>query len=150
MVMNLIKYVIEYDGELLVNKEYIAKEFPLCIEWFEGNDLVLEPSGFEKLKITNDTFILRKGAQKKGKTDMVPFLFLENVRRGNFEQARKYLSFDISDENLKNYFGEFEILINNYLGQDNTFSILPLDSNTTKNFVFEIVDDKIANIKKYP
>jgi len=161
--MNLIKYVIEYDGEVLINKEYIAREFPLCIEWFAGNELVLEPQrynigdsenvvargDFQKIKITDEVFILRKGVQKKGKTDMVAFLFLESVRRGDFERARKYLSFEISDENLKNYFGEFEILVNNYLGREDVFSVLPKDSSTTKNFVFEIRDEKIANIKDF-
>jgi hypothetical protein len=158
--MKLIKYVIEHDGELLINefvkskllinKEYAATSFPLCIEWFEGNDLILEPGDFQKIQITDEVFILRKEIPKKGKTDMVPFLFLESVRRGDFERARKYLGFDISDENLKNYFGEFEILANNYLGREDVFSILPKNSTTAKNFVFEIVDDKIANIKNCP
>jgi len=144
--MNLIKYVIEYDGTLLINKEYVETSFPLCIEWFEGNDLILEPGEFQKIKITDKVFILRKEIPKKGKTDLVPFLFLESVRRGDLERARKYLSFDISDENLKNYFGEFEILVNNYLGRDDVFSVLPKEAVATKNFIFEIRDEKIANI----
>ena len=144
--MELIKYIIEHDGSLLINKEYIADKFPLCIEWFAGNDLILEPSDFQKIKITDAVFILRKGIQKKGKTDIVPFLFLESVRRGDFDRARTYLSFHISDENLKNYFGEFEILVNNYLGREDVFSILPKEAMATKNFVFEIVNEKIANI----
>ena len=118
----------------------------MCLEWFEGNDLVLEPGDFQKVRITNDTFILRKGISKKGKTDIVPFLFLESVRRGDFDRARKYLTFHISDENLKNYFGEYEILVNNYLGRDDVFSVLPKNGDTVKNFVFEIKDEKIANI----
>jgi hypothetical protein len=60
---------------------------------------------------------------------------------------------------LKNYFGEFEILVNNYLGREDVFSILPIkpprlseaplqrgELHTAKNFVFEIKDEKIANI----
>jgi len=144
--VNLIKYIIEHDGKLLINKEYVADKFPLCIEWFKGNDLILEPSDFQKIKITDSVFILRKGVQKKGKTDIVPFLFLESVRRGGFDRARTYLNFHINDENLKNYFGEFEILVNNYLGRDDVFSVLPKNGTTTKNFVFEIVNEKIANI----
>ena len=112
--MDLIRYVIEYDGQLLINKEMIAKEFPLCIEWFAGNELVLEPGDFQKIKITDKVFILRKGVSKKGKTDIIPFLFLESVRRGDFERARRYLCFEITDQQLKEYFGEFEILLNNY------------------------------------
>ena len=142
----MIKYIIESDADVLINKEYLAKSFPLCIEWFAGNDLIIEPGDLQKIKITDEVFILRKGISKKGKTDIIPFLFLESVRRGDFDRARKYLSFEISDKNLKEYFGEFEILVNNYLGDEKVFSILPKDANASKNFVFEIVDGKIANI----
>lgn len=144
--MELVKYVIESDEPVLINKEYIADQFPLCIEWFNGNELYLEPAGFQKIKITDKVCILRKGNLKKGKTDLVPFLFLESVRRGELERARKHLGFDISDQNLKEYFGEFEILVNNYLGEDNVFSVLPKNTKAAKNFVFQIVDGKIANI----
>ena len=160
--MELIKYFIESDGEVLVNKEFLAREFPLCIEWFAGHDLILEPSGFKKIKITDGVFISRKGNPKKGKTDIVPFLFLESVRRGDFERARRYLSFEISDENLKEYFGEFELLVNNYLGREDVFSILQLPRHASgvpplrtegeliaKSFVFEIVGGKIANIAEF-
>ena len=160
--MDLITFVIESDAPVLINKEYPAREFPLCIEWFAGNDLILEPDGFQKIKITDNLFILRRGAQKKGKTDIVPFMFLENVRRGEFDRARKYLNFEISDQNLKQYFGEFEILVNNYLEREDVFSILPLlprhapgapplraegEYLTAKNFVFEVSEGKIGNIK---
>ena len=145
--MNSIKYVIEYDGTLLVNKEYVADKFPLCIEWFADNDLILEPGEFQKIKISKDVYILRKGIQKKGKTDIVPFMFLDCVRRGEFERARKYLGFNISDKNLKSYFGEFEILVNNYLERDDVFSVLPKGTETAKNFIFEMVEGKITNIK---
>lgn len=144
--MELVKYVIESDAPVLINKEYIADQFPLCIEWFKGNELYLEPADFQKIKITDEVSILRKGNLKKGKTDLVPFLFLESVRRGELERARKHLGFDISDQNLKEYFGEFEILVNNYLGEDNVFSVLPKNTKAAKNFVFQIVDGKIANI----
>jgi len=145
--VNSIKYVIEYDGTLLVNKEYVADKFPLCIEWFADNDLILEPGEFQKIKISKDVYILRKGIQKKGKTDIVPFMFLDCVRRGEFERARKYLGFNISDKNLKSYFGEFEILVNNYLERDDVFSVLPKGTETAKNFIFEMVEGKITNIK---
>jgi hypothetical protein len=147
--VDLIKYVIEYDGILLLNKEYVADRFPMCIEWFAGNDLILEPNGFQKIKITDKLFILRKGTRKKGKTDIVPFMFLECVRRGDFERARKFLSFEIGDKQLKDYFGEFEILVNNYLERDDVFSILQKGSETAKSFVFEIVDGKIKNINDF-
>ena len=142
----MIKYIIEYDGTLLINKEFVAKEFPLCIEWFKDNDLILEPGDFQKIKVTDEVYILRKGISKKGKTDIVPFLFLENVRRGDFDRARTYLNFHISDQNLREYFGEFEILINNYLGREDVFSVLPKNGESTKNFIFEIKNEKIANI----
>lgn len=144
--METIRYVVEFDAPLLINKEFTAHSFPLCLEWFAGNDLILEPSGFQKVKITEKVYILRKGIQKKGQTDIVPFLFLESVRRGDYNRARKYLSFHISDQTLKEYFGLFEILVNNYLGREDVFSVLPKDSDTAKNFVFEISQGKIANI----
>jgi len=118
----------------------------MCIEWFSGNDLILEPNGFQKIKIKNNLFILRKGKQKKGKTDLVPFIFLECVRRGEFDRARKFLSFEISDKQLKDYFGEFEILVNNYLERDDVFSILPKGADAAKSFLFEIVGGKIGNL----
>jgi len=142
----VIKYIIEYEGTLLINKEYLAKEFPLCIEWFAGTDLILEPNGFQKIKITDSVYLLRKSIAKKGKTDLVPFLFLESVRRGECERARKYLSFSISDAQLKEYFGEFEILVNNYLGDEKIFSVLPKGADIAKSFVFEITGGSIANI----
>jgi len=142
----VIKYVIESDTDVLINKEYLARTFPLRIEWFPNNDLILEPSGFQKIKITENLFILRKGIQKKGKTTIIPFLFLECVRRGDFIRARKYLSFDISDAQLREFFGEFELLINNYLEREDVFSILPKGAGEVKSFVFEIIDEKIANL----
>lgn len=156
--MELIKYIIECDVPLLINKEYVADSFPLCFEWFKGHDLILEPrydtytadnitrADFQKIKIMDNVYIFRKGISKKGKTKIVPFLFLESVRRGDYERARKVLNFHINDQKLKEYFGDFEILVNNYLGHENVFSILPKDSDIAKNFVFEIVDAKIANI----
>jgi hypothetical protein len=146
--VQLIKYFIEYDDTLVINKEFVAKQFPICIEWFAGNDLVLEPEGFQKIKVADNTIILRKGNIKKGKTDLVPFLFLESLRRGDYDRARRYITFDITDDGLKQYFGEFEILINNYLEREDVFSILPKGSGITKNFVFEILDTKIANISQ--
>ena len=144
--MDLIKHIIESDTPVLINKEFLADIFPLCIEWFAGNDLILEPADFQKIKITDKVNILRKGNSKKGNTDLVPFLFLESVRRGDCDRARKYLGFHISDANLKNYFGEFEILVNNYLNSPDVFSILPKNTAAAKNFVFQIIDGKIANI----
>ena len=147
--MELVKYIIESDIPVLINKQFNADTFPLCVEWFAGNDLVIEPGNFQKIKITDRVFILRKGIAKKGKTDILPFLFLESVRRGEYERARKYLTFQISDENLKQYFGEFELLVNNYLERDDVFSILPKDSNVAKNFKFEIADGKIVGVTPY-
>lgn len=156
--MELVKYIIECDVPLLINKEHVADSFPLCLEWFKGQDLILEQRhdafangiitqvNFQKIKITDKVYILRKGISRKGKTKIVPFLFLESVRRGDYERARQVLSFHISDHKLKEYFGDFEILVNNYLGHENIFSILPKDSDIAKNFVFEIIDGKIANI----
>ena len=148
--MDLIKYIIEYDGaSLLINKEYVVTSFPLCIEWFAGNDLILEPSDFQKIKITDGVYILRKGTFKKGKTEIPAHLFLESVRRADYDRARRYLTFEISDKQLREYFGEFEILVNNYLGREDVFSILPKGAEAAKNFLFEVEGGRIRNISDY-
>ena len=80
-------------------------------------------------------------------TDLeLPFAFLQCVQYGDYENARGLLSFDITDTQLRDYFGEFEVLLNNYLDTPTTVSILPKGSNTAKNFSFEIKDSKITNI----
>ena len=76
----------------------------------------------------------------------LPFAFLQCVALGDYENARAMLSFEISDEHLKNYFGDFEVLLNNYLDTPNTVSILPKGADTAKTFTFEIKDGKIINI----
>ena len=76
----------------------------------------------------------------------LPIAFLQCVQYGDFENARAMLSFDISDTHLRDYFGDFEVLINNYLDQPELVSILPAGSDTARTFRFQIQKGKISNI----
>ena len=76
----------------------------------------------------------------------LPFAFLQCVQYGDLENARAMLSFDITDQSLRDYFGEFEVLLNNYLDEPNAVSVLPKDSDTAKTFRFQIEGGKISNI----
>ena len=193
--MELIKYIIEYNGKVTINNEYMAeikKDKPLVLEWPRGNEIIIDPTPHRVIKINEDAFIVqgkqdeRKKEIKKDKTYMVeieklgtvlghvritkrkgeeivenyvatkekrevstvelPFAFLQCVQYGDYENAREMLAFDISDEQLKEYFGEFEVLINNYLNEEGVVSVLPVGSNIAKTFNFQIENKKIINI----
>lgn len=74
----------------------------------------------------------------------LPFRFLQHIRNGEFERARELLNFSPSDEQLKGYFGKFDVLLNNYLEDESIVSIV--QGGKVKNLRFEIVDGKIDNI----
>lgn len=76
----------------------------------------------------------------------IPFAFLQCLSVGDYTNARKLLNFEISDEQLKQYFGEFEVLLNNYLEQPNLYSVLMRDGSV-KTFTVGIEYGKITNIK---
>jgi len=99
------------------------------------------------VRITNkkESYVAIKGITPTPTDTELPFAFLQCVALGDFENAAAMLSFEITDDQLREYFGEgFEVLINNYL--DNGVSILPKDSDEAKTFTFEIKHSKIANI----
>lgn len=183
--MELIKYIIEYDGRVVINNELtvdIQKNQPLVIEWFKNNEIITNPES-DKIIINENTFILRPRRENAEKqeaprqtieklntvlghvrittekesyialkeknnptTTELPFAFLQCVQYGDFENARAMLAFDISDSQLKDYFGEFTVLINNYLSDESLFSILPVNTTTARTFTFQIKDNKIINI----
>ena len=81
-------------------------------------------------------------------TDLeLPFAFLQCVQYGDFENARAMLSFEITDAHLREYFGEYEVLINNYLGDPELVSILPAGADAARTFKFQIRNGKIINIE---
>jgi len=75
----------------------------------------------------------------------IPFIFLNHLKNKDFDSAKKLLSFNISDKALSEYFGEFNILLNNYLNIPNVFSITQGD--TVKNLTFTLENNKITNIE---
>jgi hypothetical protein len=81
------------------------------------------------------------------------FSFLQCVKYGDFENARAMLDFNTTDAHLKQYFGGFDILLNNYLGDPNTISIVPDAASVhrpvftvAKNITFQIENGHISNI----
>jgi len=74
----------------------------------------------------------------------IPFLFLQHIKHKNFSAAQSLLSFDISNESLSQYFGSFDIILNNYL-QDEAIISIKTDE-AIRHFKFEIEKDKIINI----
>jgi len=93
------------------------------------------------------------------KSAPLPFMFLQYVRNGEFTLAREMLSFEISASALEKFFGidahcfasqtdrcaNFEILLNNYLGDERFVTIVT--NGAPKTFEFQVKDGKIANIR---
>ena len=109
----------------------------------ENNKIVLTSKNLNFIfnPITN-----RVEQHQKTWTDApIPLLFLNHLKNKNLADAKKLLSFDITDKALSEYFGEFDILLNNYLNIPNVFSIIQGDK--VKNLTFTIEDNKISNIE---
>lgn len=77
--------------------------------------------------------------------DSLPLTLLQHIKNKNFEQARGMLSFPITEVQLAKYFGEFEVLRNNYLGDVNTVSII--QGGKVKNLSFTVEGRLIGNIQ---
>ena len=75
----------------------------------------------------------------------IPFIFLQHLKNGDFSLAKKMLGFKISDNQIKNYFGKFEMLLNNYLDDESLVSIRTKDG--VRNLRFHIKGDIIENIE---
>jgi len=75
----------------------------------------------------------------------LPFIFLQCLKNKEFDKARKMLAFNIDEQGLRGYFGEFDILLNNYLGDENIFSIV--QGGVVKNLRFEVKDGLIHNVE---
>jgi len=74
----------------------------------------------------------------------IPHRFLRHILNRDFDGARALLAFAPSNEQLAGFFGDFGVLLNNYLGDENIVSIVVGD--TTKNLEFEIAGGVIQNI----
>ncbi|MCL2846237.1 MAG: hypothetical protein FWE38_00940 [Firmicutes bacterium] len=73
-----------------------------------------------------------------------PIMFLQHVQFKEFESAKRMLGFDISDKLLTQFFGDFEILLNNYMDDKNVFSIVK--KGQVQNLSFVIENGIIKNI----
>ncbi|MCL2755547.1 MAG: hypothetical protein FWE45_00655 [Firmicutes bacterium] len=75
----------------------------------------------------------------------IPFVFLQYLQNGEYSKARSMLAFNIDEQGLEKYFGKFEILLNNYLQDENIFSII--QGKKVKNLRFEIEGAMIQNVE---
>jgi|GEM_PF-2952012 len=60
--MELVKYVLEYDGRVTVNHEYSAdvkRASPLVLEWFRGFLPDFDPAPVKTIKIKRDLYIIQ-------------------------------------------------------------------------------------------
>ena len=194
--MELVKYVIEYNGRVIINNEFVAEVEignPLVLEWPKGNALVVDPKPYRVIKISDSVFVMQGKKEEKEKEVLkdkgnavevekletvlghvritkrkgeevvesyvairerrevgvveLPFAFLQCVQYGDYQNARGMLAFEISDGQMKEYFGEFEVFVNNYLGEDNLVSILPKGSEEAKTYNFVVDGGSIVNIE---
>ncbi|MCL2570292.1 MAG: hypothetical protein FWE16_03745 [Firmicutes bacterium] len=88
---------------------------------------------------------VEKHLKKPFKHAPLQLMFLQHILFDEYSKARKLLSFDISETSLRNYFGNFEILLNNYLGDQNIVTIIK--ENKPQNLRFEIQNNMIINIQ---
>jgi len=167
--MELIKYYITYPA--VINNEYRTSK-PVLLKWFQ--EPIVEPKGkvikvsdhyvivemkpkstdeIEKLNTILGHVRINKGDEPyialkeyhQPADDKLGIAFLQCVSLGDFTNAKKMLGFEISDKKLREYFGEFEVLNNNYL-RDGSVSIVPAGTSTARTYRFEINDNKIINM----
>ena len=239
--MKMLRYVIEFDGTIILNNEYTATASPVVIDWFDGVDLIIDDLqqrkiinnknlGDDAIVITESLVIIRtkrhieatvkqthsmfifpkkytvqiadagttfftihdKGGErfaldlgvlltepkvesKNNKveivadgfhliydphnnvveklhraefhhpTDSVPTAFLKRVKNKDFDSAKKFLSFDIHDSHLEKYFGEFELLQENYLHNPNIVTII--QGGKARNITFTLNGNLISNLE---
>jgi len=130
--MNTIRLVVEHPNQK-----------PRAYNWFAEVDFPIEGE-YEKIEITPTHHILRKKQDVLFKSAPVQFMFLYHVKNIEYDIARTLLSFKISDQGLENFFGTFEILLNNYLNNPNKVTIL--QNGVPKTLTFEIQNNVIQNI----
>ncbi|MCL2850800.1 MAG: hypothetical protein FWE01_00345 [Firmicutes bacterium] len=75
----------------------------------------------------------------------LPFRFLQHLKNKDLLEAQKLLAFKINLEKLESYFGNFEIILNNYLNQENLVTVKT--NGEIKTLHFEIKDNLIQNIQ---
>ncbi|MCL2586693.1 MAG: hypothetical protein FWE31_00450 [Firmicutes bacterium] len=153
----MVKVIFEMDSPFVLNNEVIVRECPVEVDWWRGQPMVvdllterflldLETDPYS-IQISEKLFLVRKKLDLQVSPDSpLPFYFLSLVQQGQMAKARDLLSFDITESALREFFGEFEIILNNYLEDEKVFSILPNGERVAKNFRFDVEGIKITNI----
>ena len=79
-------------------------------------------------------------------SELIPLAFLESIQHSDFKSAKLYLlNNNISNEHLKNYFGEIkEVYFNGYSKEIN-YTIF---SDKYRNYTFSVEDNKIVEIEE--
>ena len=82
----------------------------------------------------------------------LPFRFLQHIQNKEYEQAATLISFSTNPRALEKYFGEFEIILNNFLDDTSVLSVIPKPKSSgnhhkARNFRFTLEDGVIANIQ---
>ena len=151
----MVKVIFDMDAPFILNNEMVIKE-PVEVLWWVGVDMVVDLL-YEKflinlvddefsIEITPDLFLVRKQKVTNIENPSIPILFLSRAQKGEFESARELLSFDITDVGIRDWLGEFEVIVDNHLNNPFIYSILPKGSRKTRNLTFEVTDKKITNI----
>ena len=153
----MVKIIFDIHSPFILGNEVVVKKGPVSVDWWVGTDLVVDLLTEKflvnlvddefSIQITPELFLVRrKKTLAIGEGDPLPLRFLNHVQRDELDKARELLSFNISDDGLRKWFGRFEVITNNFLNMPNTFSILPRGSRLTRNLKFQIEGDKISNI----
>jgi len=79
---------------------------------------------------------------------LIPLAFIEAIKYKDYSLAKHYLDNSIvSNEHLKNYFGDIKKVYLNGLDKEINYTIF---SDTFKNYTFSVENDKIMEIEENP
>jgi len=110
----------------------------------QDNKIVINERGLSFIFDPQENKVL-KHTKSFGDEIPLPFKFLQYLQNQEYDKASKLLSFETSDHALREYFGNFDILLNNYLQDANILSII--QNGVVKNLKFSIQDGKIQNVE---
>ena len=142
--MQVIRVVFDIDGPFSVSNRGtdLVVQKP-CGAMFVVNLVTDEFS----IKIRDWLYLVREiKPHNIGQDAPLPLRFLAFLQSGQLERAKQLLDFDVENDVLQRWFGQFEIVRENFLGCPRTFSIVNKGSRECRNLVFQIKDGKISNI----
>ena len=153
--MDFVRLIFESEGTLVFNNELTVSDFPVAFDLPRGTEVLADSmgerqvvrAGIDGVEINPNLFVVGISSKTKGSRNVrvisqvthgpLPFMFLQHVRKKEYALAKKLLGFDISEKGLKDYFGDFELLLNNYLEDENLVSIIKGGQVQTLRFVVE-------------